>query len=186
VRWDARTLDVDVLLYDGICIEHDDLTIPHPRMICRRFVLEPAAEIARDWIHPITQWTIGKLLDNLNTIPHRFALCGFGSLGLQEIVAKIAHDAGINIVSSTAKDAPAARVTSAGGLFLAESARHVTAISPKLCIVPTALGFPDQRQLMRDLNSRLIKLRVAPVLTITNPDPNVVVAESVAAIEAMK
>ena len=40
IRWDARTIDVDILLFDDICMETDVLTVPHPRMICRRFVLE--------------------------------------------------------------------------------------------------------------------------------------------------
>ena len=54
VRWDARTLDLDVLLYDGVTIQSDELTIPHPRMNERRFVLAPLADIApercpHDW-----------------------------------------------------------------------------------------------------------------------------------------
>ncbi len=48
VRWGARTLDLDVLLYDGVTVHSDELTIPHPRMFERRFVLTPLAEIAPD------------------------------------------------------------------------------------------------------------------------------------------
>ena len=46
VRWGPRTLDVDILFYDDVTIASDDLTVPHPRIGERRFVLTPLAEIA--------------------------------------------------------------------------------------------------------------------------------------------
>lgn len=54
VRWGPRTLDLDVLLYEGVRIESDELTVPHPRMAERRFVLAPLAEIAPDQVP--TDW----------------------------------------------------------------------------------------------------------------------------------
>jgi 2-amino-4-hydroxy-6-hydroxymethyldihydropteridine diphosphokinase len=65
-RWGPRTVDLDLLLYDTLESQSPDLTLPHPRMSFRRFVLEPAAEIAADMVHPINGWTIGKLLDSAN------------------------------------------------------------------------------------------------------------------------
>lgn len=50
VRWGPRTLDVDILWYDGIFMDHDVLRLPHPRMEERRFVLEPLAELAPDLV----------------------------------------------------------------------------------------------------------------------------------------
>lgn len=50
VRWGPRTLDVDILWYDGIFMDHDRLQLPHPRMEERRFVLEPLAELAPDLV----------------------------------------------------------------------------------------------------------------------------------------
>jgi 2-amino-4-hydroxy-6-hydroxymethyldihydropteridine diphosphokinase len=47
-RWGPRQLDVDILLYEGITLDRPDLTIPHPRMWERRFVMAPLAEIAPD------------------------------------------------------------------------------------------------------------------------------------------
>ena len=47
-RWGPRTLDVDILLIDGIAIDEPDLVVPHPRMWERRFVLAPLADIAPD------------------------------------------------------------------------------------------------------------------------------------------
>ncbi len=46
VRWAARTLDLDLLLYDGQVIEDDRLTVPHPRLHERLFVLKPLADVA--------------------------------------------------------------------------------------------------------------------------------------------
>ena len=48
VRWGPRTLDVDVLWIDGIAVEEDELTVPHPRMYQRNFVVVPLLEIAPD------------------------------------------------------------------------------------------------------------------------------------------
>ncbi len=48
----ARTLDLDLLDYDGIIVDTLRLTLPHPRMTERRFVLEPFSEIAPSWRHP--------------------------------------------------------------------------------------------------------------------------------------
>jgi len=48
-RWGPRTLDIDILDYDGLSIRSDQLTIPHPRMKERAFVLMPLADIAPDY-----------------------------------------------------------------------------------------------------------------------------------------
>jgi len=48
VRWGPRTLDVDIVLFDGVTMDGDELTIPHPRYTERRFVLAPLADIAPD------------------------------------------------------------------------------------------------------------------------------------------
>lgn len=51
-RWGPRTVDVDVLLYDRISVTTERLVVPHPEMLCRRFVLEPLLEIAPDAVLP--------------------------------------------------------------------------------------------------------------------------------------
>ena len=52
VRWGPRTLDVDVLFYDDVTIDSPELTIPHPRLAERRFVLAPLAEVAPERCPP--------------------------------------------------------------------------------------------------------------------------------------
>ena len=61
VRWGARTLDLDLLLYDDRIITSPDLEVPHPRMCARAFVLVPLAEIAPDWEHPVSNFAIESL-----------------------------------------------------------------------------------------------------------------------------
>lgn len=64
-RWAPRTLDLDLLLYDDLVIDTPELTLPHPRMSFRRFVLEPGAEIGPDMKHPMIGWTVRQLRDHL-------------------------------------------------------------------------------------------------------------------------
>ncbi len=52
VRWGPRTLDVDVLLYGDLELDDPELTVPHPRMWERRFVLEPLADVAPELMPP--------------------------------------------------------------------------------------------------------------------------------------
>jgi 2-amino-4-hydroxy-6-hydroxymethyldihydropteridine diphosphokinase len=74
VRWDARAIDIDLLLYDLQQLETKNLTLPHPRMSFRRFVLEPACEIAGSMIHPASGWTLAQLLRHLDNAPRYVAV----------------------------------------------------------------------------------------------------------------
>ena len=63
-RWDSRTIDLDILLYGQEVIEEEDLTVPHPLMHLRKFVLEPMAQLAPDLIHPVLGKSMAVLLEN--------------------------------------------------------------------------------------------------------------------------
>lgn len=66
VRWGERTLDLDLLLFDDRVIETDELTVPHPRLAERRFVLEPLAEVAPEALEPRTGRTVSELCRELD------------------------------------------------------------------------------------------------------------------------
>lgn len=57
-----RIIDIDILLYDDQIVQLPNLTIPHPHLAERLFVLYPLADIAKDYVHPILHKTIGELL----------------------------------------------------------------------------------------------------------------------------
>jgi len=67
-RWGPREIDIDILLFDDRVIDEKGLTIPHPRMHERAFVLAPLAQIAPEAVHPVLGKTIGDLLFGLGPI----------------------------------------------------------------------------------------------------------------------
>ena len=68
-RWDSRTVDLDLLLFGDLVMKTRALSVPHPRMSFRKFVLCGAVEIAGDMIHPVIGVTISELWNRIESIP---------------------------------------------------------------------------------------------------------------------
>jgi 2-amino-4-hydroxy-6-hydroxymethyldihydropteridine diphosphokinase len=65
MQWGPRTLDVDLVIFDDMVVQSDELTLPHPRFREREFVLRPAAAIAPEMVDPVTGKSIAQLLEGL-------------------------------------------------------------------------------------------------------------------------
>ncbi len=65
IRWGPRTIDVDILFYDNEIINKDDLTVPHPGIPERDFVLRPLMDLEPDFVHPILNKTIKELYSEI-------------------------------------------------------------------------------------------------------------------------
>ena len=60
-----RVIDLDLLLYDGTVLSTNELSLPHPAMHTREFVLEPMVEIAPEMVHPVFGKTMRMLLEGM-------------------------------------------------------------------------------------------------------------------------
>lgn len=67
-HWGPREIDLDILLYDNLVISEDGLTIPHPLMHERRFVMEPLAEIGPNAKHPALGLSAQEILNSIGTL----------------------------------------------------------------------------------------------------------------------
>lgn len=65
VRYGPRIIDIDIIFYDDLIYESDELIIPHPLMHKRYFILKPLSDIAPDFVHPVLNLTVKELLDKL-------------------------------------------------------------------------------------------------------------------------
>lgn len=143
IRWGARTLDLDLLLYDDLVLDAAGLVVPHPRMAVRRFVLGPAQEIAADWMHPTIGWTIAELFEHLDRSPAYIAFCGPPAVGKTALAEAAAGELGSRLLAELAI---AADRTSPSPLF----ARQIELLDRRQQLLSAALAEPDERWLVSD------------------------------------
>ncbi len=68
-RFGPRIIDLDIVLFDDLCLKTRELEIPHPRMHERRFVLKPLCDIGARIVHPVLQKRIRELLNAIDHVP---------------------------------------------------------------------------------------------------------------------
>lgn len=100
-RWGPRIIDLDLLLYDDRVVEEPSLVVPHPRMAWRRFVLEPAAEVAGAMVHPLIGWSVARLLEHLNTAPAYVAITGGIGAGKTQLAERLAQQRAAKLIAET-------------------------------------------------------------------------------------
>ncbi|MGC3972500.1 MAG: 2-amino-4-hydroxy-6-hydroxymethyldihydropteridine diphosphokinase [Pirellulales bacterium] len=107
VPWGPRTLDLDLLLFDDVVLRTPELTIPHPRLSFRKFVLRGAAEAAGDMRHPFLGRTMRELADHLETAPRYVAFVGMSPGFRMQFAAEAAEVSRARLVDPTPGEIPA-------------------------------------------------------------------------------
>jgi 2-amino-4-hydroxy-6-hydroxymethyldihydropteridine diphosphokinase len=102
-RWTNRPIDLDLLLMEDRIVDTRRLTLPHPHLWYRRFVLDPLVEIAPDAVHPVWEVTIRRLRDNLLRRPLQIAIAG-GCAEDRLAVGSIVRRAGMRVVARPSTD----------------------------------------------------------------------------------
>ena len=88
-RWNARLIDLDLLLYGDEVLSTDSLTVPHPWMAIRRFVLEPCCEIAPTMVHPTIGWSVRRLLGHISRAEPYIAVTGVPGTGKSTLIRHV-------------------------------------------------------------------------------------------------
>lgn len=184
-RWGPRTIDIDLLLYGDMQLETSRLTLPHPRMAFRRFVLEPAVKIASDFVYPINGWSIARLLEHVRAASNVISLVATQPKLVEQALAIVGSSpertAGFRILD---------RWPAEGSLDRGDAKETVLATDDavKLAIVvedstPTTPEIDERLANWRNLRTRS---DVGPVLWLRTDDPQRVAEEVFGAIEAMR
>ena len=89
MHWGPRTLDLDVLFYNGHVQDDPRLTLPHPGAWYRRFVLDPLITVAPGFVHPLWRQTIRQLHKRLLRRPATLRVCGASSEMMQALQRRL-------------------------------------------------------------------------------------------------
>ena len=207
LRWEARRIDLDILLYDEVRIWTPHLKIPHPRMCMRRFILLPALDVARDWLDPVSGWTIGQLAENVRHGPSNFVLIADTSSNPESLLAEVARHTGAQWRSNIEKPIRtehwgnrrwvSARTTSPGQLLASsledirgelEGWKLLIALAPRVPVADVAwedyhYSLASRLGLVADDGAETIGF--GPRYLLAADDPDWAVKELIAALEAM-
>jgi 2-amino-4-hydroxy-6-hydroxymethyldihydropteridine diphosphokinase len=198
-RWAARTLDIDLLLYGDEVIETAALVVPHARMAFRRFVLEPATEIAPKMLHPVIGWPLERLQLHLEAARNELVVLSPSETVRRELVTKLIEKCAARAIDRpTFKTAdslwpppydtwlaldpavpePQPTTTASGGLA------YAAAVFPKLTVLVDADG--DGPTAAKSKWSAIVRQPGrGPTLRLQPSDRATVLAEVFAAVESI-
>jgi hypothetical protein len=179
-RWADRTLDLDLLLYSDEIIDTPALTVPHPRMSFRRFVLEPAAEIAGSMIHPTSGWTLDQLLSHLDAGADRIAIVSPDEPARRGLAATLVERGGFKNVDPAPLDEARWPSRWTTWLALLAATDPSAAELPKLTILLDPAAGRDAAW-----DALAQQLGRGPALHIPAASPSIVEQEAFAAIESI-
>jgi 2-amino-4-hydroxy-6-hydroxymethyldihydropteridine diphosphokinase len=168
-RWGNRTLDLDLLLYGDSIVDAPTLTVPHPRLSFRPFVLEPAVEIAGSMLHPTIGWTLGALLKQLETGADCVAIVSKNESARVDLADSLTDRFGLVRCSPDVADPRLWPATSTAWLSVPDGAE--AAGRPKLSIL---LDLPAASEMGR-----------GPLVRMASTDRSAVQREAFAAVAAV-
>ena len=207
--WESRVLDLDLLLYDHKIQNDAHLILPHPRMILRRFVLEPACEIAAEITHPQTKWSLQQHLDHLNRSAKYICIAGAATAqrvaALEQLQCDIVHQPYTVLPNSLGGEALADQQAAIKTAFDATTNMVVVDFCPREILSSAPEQLSRIEQLEQDvgvprlivvldnpkdpsshalLNAMMPTGTVVPWLVVPNDDPARIVRELQAAVVA--
>ena len=105
-KWTSRIIDLDLLLYGADVIKHPELTVPHPQMHLRSFVLKGLRELNPEMLHPVINEPVKELADRLNgadyvpnpNIPQLVSIAGIIGVGKTTLAEKLAEHLGSKLL----------------------------------------------------------------------------------------
>ena len=187
VRWGERTLDLDLLVFGSEMIATKELIVPHPRLVFRRFVLAPAAEVAPAVVEPWTRRTVSESLANLDRRPSLVALDqagppSVGQLSLRSSVmgavfhSLIEHLGAIGLSSSEPVALTQGSELNTGDRWLVADSTLRRALEPTFVVVCPG---PDPRAPIR-------REPGTPILVPESHDPEQIVSDIIATCAATR
>ena len=167
--WGPRTLDLDLLIYDDLICDSKTLMLPHPRMVLRRFVLEPVCELVPEFHHPLTGWSMREHLEHLQTSGFHIQIAGPPCSARQQALAQLAADDGTVVISR-----PPSESAAVAEVLRQWQATLLDAIDPgnaivlaDFCLREVMLQNPEQLDLIQELEPLLLPPRLL-VLILDN------------------
>lgn len=157
-HWGPRTLDLDLLLYDQAIVSTPTLTVPHPHLWYRRFVLDPLVEIAPQQIHPRHGLTIAELHARLQSRPLPCVLLGGSSESSAKLRQELRQDSTVATDDIEWCDSTPTR---AWLTFCLDQAPIPPGIAPSRCIPVWTFPTPPLETIRDALTAALDPARVA-------------------------